>query len=89
MARTNVAPRIDPPSGTSLHAFGFTLPASDGGRPSFVVSGAGDLHDQSELRPEAIVGGDSSWDESGVERASVVLDEIQARLAGLGVRWPD
>ncbi|MCP5026616.1 MAG: RidA family protein [Actinomycetia bacterium] len=89
VARTNVAPLIRPPARTLLHAFAFTVPEPNGSRPSFVVSGAGDLRDQADLRAEAIVGGTSSWADSGTERATAVLDEIQARLSGLGLGWAD
>lgn len=99
VARTNVAPCLDAPTDTEMFAFGYTVPDpypnaasdpdSESARPSFIVSGAGDLYDQSDLRPEAIVGGDTPWAESGVERTSVVLDEIESRLAGLGVGWAD
>jgi hypothetical protein len=98
VARTNVAPAV--PSGppadaeaeTELHAFSYTrrLTADDAQtRPSFVIAGAGDLVDQSDLRPEAIVGGDSAWSESGPARAAAVLDEMEARFAPLGVGWAD
>jgi len=90
VARTNVAP-VEPPADTELYAFGYTVDGPDDrdqdDRPSFVVSGAGDLHDQSDLRPEAIVGGDGGWSDTGIERAAVVLDEIEARMTGLGVDW--
>ena len=92
VARTNVAP-AEPPADTELFGFGFTVPTEaddrSDDRPSFVVSGAGDLHDQADLRPEAIVGGDRPWAESGPARASVVLDEIAGRMAALGVGWAD
>ncbi len=92
VARTNVAP-LDPPTDTELYAFGFTVEdpngPTGGGRPSFVVSGAGDLHDQADLRPEAIVGGDRPWSDTGEERAAAVLDEIETRMTGLGTSWSD
>lgn len=89
VARTNVAPSLERLGGTVLHAFGFTIPAEGGRGPSFIVSGAGDLRDQADLRPEAIVGGSSPWKESGPDRASAVLDELESRLDGLGVGWSD
>ena len=97
VARTNVAPGLDPPTETHLHAFGFTVPDSDSatrrrdaaGPVSFIVSGAGDLHDQADLRPETIVGGAAPWAESGSARATAVLDEIDQRLSGLGLTWAE
>lgn len=97
VARTNVAP-AQPPIETELYAFAFTsdvggagVGTSEGGedRPSFVVSGAGDLHDQADMRPEAIVGGDGGWADTGAERAGVVVAEIESRMTGLGVGWAD
>ncbi|MGI9616654.1 MAG: 2-amino-5-chloromuconate deaminase CnbZ [Acidimicrobiales bacterium] len=93
VARTNVAP-AKPPAETELYAFAFTQDAGasdvgSDGRPSFVVSGAGDLHDQADLRPEAIVGGDGSWLDTGAERAAAVVAEIESRMSGLGVGWSD
>jgi len=89
VARTNVAPRLDPPDTTHLFAFGYTVPTDETDRPSFIVSGAGDLHDQADLRPESIVGGERSWVDSGQERAAVVLDELEGRLSALGLDWDD
>lgn len=95
VARTNVAPEAQPVSDTELHAFGFTLERQAGGpgtlppRPSFIISGAGDLHDQSDLRPEAIVGGDRSWEETGALRAAAVMSEMETRLAALQLSWAD
>ncbi|MEM7324989.1 MAG: RidA family protein [Actinomycetota bacterium] len=102
VARTNVAPHGGTAGETELHAFSYTVPRSNplgsggavggaGGaaRPSFVIAGAGDLADQSDLRPEAIVGGATPWAESGPARAAAVLDEMEARLGILGVGWSD
>lgn len=101
VARTNVAPAmpgVERAGDTELHAFSFTMPRSGstspavGGSttgPSFVIAGAGDLHDQSDLRPEAIVGGDRDWATSGADRARVVFDEIEARLVALDLTWQD
>jgi hypothetical protein len=103
VARTNVAPHIETPhigigAVTELHAFSYTVSSTVAGgtrgdtagrRPSFVIAGAGDLHDQSDLRPEAIVGGQSPWADSGPARAAAVLDEMEARLSALDLTWTD
>ena len=90
VARTNVAPVVHPPNATELHAFGYvgTDEWSDGS-PSFVIAGAGDLRDQSDLAPAAIVRAGERWVEAGAERAAVVLDEMEARMASLDVTWSD
>ncbi len=95
VARTNVAPAmpgLEAASDTELYAFSFTMPRSAAptgatARPSFVIAGAGDLSDQSDLRPEAIVGGGQDWQASGEDRARAVLDEMEARLQALDVTW--
>lgn len=92
VARTNVAPLIGAGTVTELHAFSYTVArgAQGGrGRPSFVIAGAGDLLDQADLRPEAIVGGQTPWSASGPERAQAVLDEMEARLRAFGLAWTD
>ena len=95
VARTNVAPAAgaDSQAETELYAFSYTarLPSTGANpaRPSFVIAGAGDLVDQSDLRPEAIVGGASPWADSGPARAAAVLDEMEARFVPLGVGWAD
>ncbi len=99
VARTNVAPTIDTGTGTELNAFSFTVPRAgdrapgsgrgDAVRPSFVIAGAGDLSDQADLRPEAIVGGQTPWAVSGPDRAAAVLDEMESRLATLDLSWAE
>src|SRR5271167_3682380 len=41
VARSNVCPKIDPPTEPGFHAFSFTVPARDA-PPSFVVAGSGE-----------------------------------------------
>ncbi len=97
MARTNVAPAVAGGDETELHAFSYAVGRSGGGEagagdctgPSFVIAGAGDLADQADLRPEAIVGGRTAWAGSGPARAGAVLDEMEARLSTLGLTWVD
>lgn len=97
VARTNVAPAVGREVGeqTELHAFSYTasvgtqtVTGAQGG-PSFVIAGAGDLNNQADLRPEAIVGGTTPWTESGSARADAVLDEMEARLSTLDLTWAD
>lgn len=101
VARTNVAPATDPPAETELFAFGYTVPtvATDHdprsgptgghGRPSFIISGAGDLRRQADLQPAGVIGGDRPWSDTAPERAQAVLDVITSRLTSLGVTWAD
>jgi len=87
VARTNVAPVVDPPAEAALYAFSYTAPSSDA-PASFVVSGGGDRIIQSAKKdaPEIVGPGDISAD-SLREKVSFVLGLMENRLAGLGAAW--
>ena len=86
VARTHVAPLHAAPPEPSLYAFAYTVPArGDAGMPSFVVAGAGDLADQADLRPEAIVRPGETGPDAMTEKAATVMACMSARLSGLGV----
>ena len=58
IARSNVAPRRDPPAEQVLFAFSYTVPTSQpSGRPTFVVAGSGEESGGAARR--ALAGGDS------------------------------
>jgi hypothetical protein len=80
IARTNVAPEIDPPAEPSLYSFAYTLPSSS--TRSFIVAGAGELP-EGTLDPNDVVPGDIPT------KAQFVLDLMEARLHGLGADWPE
>ena len=54
VARTNVAPEVDPPSEPALFGFSYTRPCDPALPPTFVVSGAGELP-EGVLAHEAII----------------------------------
>jgi len=88
VARTNIAPAVLPPEEPSLYAFSYTVPSADDATPStFIVAGAGDLHDQANLSPAAIVRPNETSDDALREKAACVMQVMQARLDGLGVGW--
>jgi hypothetical protein len=89
VARTNVAPAAAAPSAPSIYAFTFTVPATASlAEPTFVVAGAGDLRDQADLTPAAIVRpGDTSHD-GLLEKANTVMAVMSERLHGIAVDWP-
>lgn len=92
VARTNVAPVVGPPAEASLYTFGYTVPAvapSGTERPTFVVSGAGDLVDQADLRGGAVIGPGDHSDESWRARIGQVMDQMASRMERLGVGWSD
>jgi hypothetical protein len=87
VARTNVAPVLDPPLEAALYAFSYTTPAANA-PPTFVVAGGGDRIIQSPKKdvPD-IVGGGSLSAEVMREKVAFVLGLMGKRLAGLGAAW--
>ena len=87
VARTNVAPEVDPPAEPSLYSFAYTLPSA-GAAKSFVVSGAGELPEGSLDPHEVVRMGETSLEALKV-KARFVLGLMDGRLGGLGVTWND
>ena len=85
VARTNVAPEVDPPAEPSVYGFSITLPAR-GAPPSFVVAGAGELPEGS-LDPHDVIRRGETSAEALREKARFVLGLMSSRLAGLGATW--
>jgi hypothetical protein len=85
VARSNVAPEIDPPPEPSFYAFCYTLPAARSGA-SFVVAGSGEWPEGGRFPEDIVARGDTS--PAGLRaKARWVLDMMQARMRGLGVDW--
>jgi hypothetical protein len=85
VARTNVAPEVDPPAQPSLYAFGYTIPC-DAMAASFVVAGGGELPDGS-ADPRDIVRANETSADALAAKAEFVLGLMQDRLHGLGATW--
>ena len=89
VARSNVCPEIDPPSGPSFEAFSYTVPDDAGGPPSFVIAGAGDAREGPGSYEERFVRfGDQSPD-AMAEKARYVLSAMERRMGALGLGWAD
>jgi hypothetical protein len=87
IARTNVAPEVDPPSEPVLYGFSYTMPARGSDLPpTFVVAGAGELSEDRYDAQHIVRAGETS-DEAMREKAKCVLDHVQRRLTGLGADW--
>jgi len=87
IARSNVAPQIDPPAAPSFYAFCYTVP-NQGPGPSFVVAGSGEWPEGGRFPEDIAARGDLSA--AGIAaKARCVLDAMQRRLASLGVTWQD
>jgi hypothetical protein len=85
VARTNVAPAVDPPSEPSLYSFAYTVPA-DIAAGSFVVSGAGEMPEGSAGPDDVVRRGETSPDAMAA-KARCVLGLVEGRLRGLGADW--
>lgn len=82
VARSNVAPEINPPAEPSFYAFSYTVPVAHAGR-NFVVAGSGEWPEGGRFPEDIIARGDVT--EAGIRnKAAWVLDMMQARLTGLG-----
>ena len=88
VARSNVAPEVEPPAEPSFYAFSYTVPAPGAGR-SFVVAGSGEWPEGGRYPEDIVARGDTS--EAGMRaKAEWVLDMMQSRMRGLGgFGWQD
>jgi hypothetical protein len=86
VARTNVAPRCDPPETPVLHGFSYTAPAAST-RPTLVVAGAGEVARGGILKEEHILRLGETGAEAMREKAAYVMDVMEKRLHGLGGTW--
>ncbi len=87
VARTNVFPLAESLTEQTIHAFSYTRPCAEASdRPSFVVSGAGELR-QSALHQSAIVRRGETSGDAMRDKAACVMDIMQSRLDALGVNW--
>ncbi len=85
VARTNVAPDLEPPSEVLLYGFSYTAPAPRSPR-TFVVAGAGELTGDRLDARDIVRRGDVS--EAGMrEKVLQVLAYMDERLRGLGAEW--
>jgi len=88
VARSNVCPAMDPPAEPSLHAFSFTIPATDLA-PTFVIAGCAEVREGAEDYAARIVRAGETSADAMREKARVVLDEQQRRLDVFGLTWAD
>jgi hypothetical protein len=88
VARTNVCPVYGKPAEPAMYAFSYTVP-DDRGVPSFVLSGSGDARPGPGAYGERIVRHGDTSAEGLREKVVFVIEEMEARLAQLGLSWPD
>ena len=87
IARTNVAPAINPPAEPALYGFSYTV-RSSAKRKTFVVAGAGELPEGS-LDPDDVVRPGESSPAAIQEKMRFVIGLMEGRLKGLSVSWND
>jgi hypothetical protein len=87
VARTNVAPEVDPPAEPVLYGFSYARPCDPGLAPTFVVAGAGELP-EGILAADAIVRAGDTSPEGIAAKATFVMALMEIRLRGLGADWP-
>lgn len=87
VARTNIAPEVNPPAEPSLYGFSYTVP-SKAARKTFVVAGAGELPEGS-LDPHDVVRRGESSAAAIRQKAVFVIRLMEGRLKGLTVGWND
>jgi hypothetical protein len=87
VARTNIAPEVNPPGEPSLYGFSYTVP-SKARRKTFAVAGAGELPEGS-LDPHDVIRRGESSAAAIREKAHFVMGLMEVRLRGLGVGWND
>ncbi|MCP4855898.1 MAG: RidA family protein [Fuerstiella sp.] len=78
VARTNVAPVVNPPNETQLYGFSFVEP-SESSAPTFVVAGGGELPHR-ELSDQHIVRFGETSEAALLDKARCVVDIMQTRL---------
>jgi len=85
VARSNVAPEIDPPQEPGFHAFCYSVPAPRAA-PGFVVAGSGEWPEGGRFPEDIVARGDLS--PAGLAaKVRWVLDMMSSRLRGLGASW--
>jgi hypothetical protein len=87
VARTNVAPEVNPPAEPGMFGFSFTVPARTAVK-TFVVAGAGELPEGS-LEPKDVVRRGETSPDALAEKIRFVMGLMSGRLQGLGVGWQD
>lgn len=89
VARSNVAPIVDPPAEPSFFAFALTVPVKvNGAGRSFVVAGSSEWPEGGKFPEDVVRYGDTS-DAAMHEKAAYVLAAMERRMAALGAGWLD
>lgn len=86
IARSNVCPKLDPPSEPGFHAFTYTVVAPDAPK-SFVVAGSGESAEgKANYRDHTVRLGDTS-PAAMLDKAKWVLNEMERRMSAFSGDW--
>lgn len=88
VARSNLAPVVDPPAAPGFFAFSYTEPAGASSRPSFVVAGNGEWPEGGRFPGDIVRRGETSPDAVRAKAAHVV-EVMESRMRALGAGWED
>ncbi len=88
VARTNVCPMYDKPTESRMFAFTYSVP-SPLARTTFQLSGSADAHTGNAPAHERLIARGDTSPEGLRTKVAFVADEMQRRLALLGVGWAD
>jgi hypothetical protein len=86
VARSNVCPKLDPPTEPCFHAFSYTVKAS-GVPASFVVAGSGESVEGKANYSDHIVRPGDVSPAGMLEKSKWVLDEMERRMSAFGGTW--
>jgi hypothetical protein len=86
VARSNVCPKIDPPTEPCFHALSYTVPATRA-PASFVVAGSGESVEGKATYSDHIVSPGDTSPTGMLAKAKWVLDEMERRMSAFGGDW--
>jgi hypothetical protein len=88
VARSNLAPVLDPPPEPGFFAFSYTMPAAPGLPLTFVIAGNAERREAADAAGDIVRPGETS-PEAVREKARVVAGKMEARMRALGADWRD
>jgi hypothetical protein len=86
VARSNLAPVLDPPAEPGFFAFSYTVPAAPGVPLTFVIAGNGEWPEGGRFPEDIVRRGETSPD-AVREKAQHVAGKMEARMRALGANW--
>lgn len=88
VARSNVAPEVNPPSEPSFYAFSYTVPC-DTAENTFVIAGSSEVPEGKGNYKDHLVRYQDISPDAIHEKGRWVLAEMERRMAVLGYTWDD